>query len=80
MMRASGLAVVSSTYWNALPFPLAVLRRKVFPPTDPASDVAPFPPVLELGFNGLMALEHAWFGLGGRSPFGSSVLTVGRKP
>jgi SAM-dependent methyltransferase len=80
LVRAAGLTVVSSTYWNTLPFPLVVLRRKVLPPTAPVSDVAPFPPLLETVFNGLMALEHGWLGLGGWLPFGSSVLTVARKP
>jgi SAM-dependent methyltransferase len=79
MMRAAGLAVVSSTYWNTLPFPLVVLRRKVLPPAAPASDVRLYPPLLEAACNGLMALEHGWLGLGARLPFGSSVLTVARK-
>ena len=79
LVRAAGLTVVSSTYWNTLPFPLAVLRRKVLPPAAPASDVGHFPPWLESSFTGLMALEHGWLGLGGRLPYGSSVLTVARK-
>jgi SAM-dependent methyltransferase len=79
LVRAAGLTVVSSTYWNTLPFPLVVLRRKILPPTAPASDVGHFPPSLEAIFNGLMALEHGWLDRGGRLPFGSSVLTVARK-
>ena len=79
LLRAAGFRVMDGTYWNMLPFPLAVLRRKIFPPAVPASDVAAFPPLLEAAFNDLMALEHAWIGLGTRLPFGNSVLTVGRK-
>ena len=80
LLGAAGFTVVSSTYWNTLTFPLAILRRKIFPPGAAQSDVAKFPPWLEAFFNGLMALEHGWLGLGGRLPFGNSVLTVARKP
>jgi SAM-dependent methyltransferase len=79
MMKVAGLAVVDDTYWNMLPFPLAVLRRKLLPPTKSTSDVHLFPPVVERMFNGLMALEHSWLGRGGRLPFGNSVLTVAKK-
>lgn len=79
LLGAAGFTVVSSTYWNTLTFPLAVLRRKIFPPGVARSDVAKFPPGLEAFFNGLMALEHGWLGLGGWLPFGTSVLTVARK-
>lgn len=80
LLGAAGFTVVGSTYWNTLTFPLAILRRKIFPPGAAQSDVAKFPPWLEAFFNGLMALEHGWLGLGGRLPFGNSVLTVARKP
>ena len=79
LVRAAGFAVVRSTYWNMLPFPLAVLRRKILPPSAPASDVRPFPAPLEAVFNGLMAVERGWLRLGAGLPFGSSVLTVARK-
>lgn len=79
LLRAAGFAIAASTYWNTLPFPLAVLRRKIFPPAAPVSDVGHFPAPVEAAFNGLMALEHAWLGLGASLPFGSSVLTVARK-
>jgi SAM-dependent methyltransferase len=80
LLGAAGFTTVTNTYWNTLPFPLAVLRRKVFPPRDPASDVSRFPPLLETLFNDLMAVEHGWLSRGGRLPFGNSVLTVARKP
>jgi SAM-dependent methyltransferase len=79
LLGGAGFRVVSSTYWNMLPFPLAVLRRKILPPSAPTSDVGLFPVPVEAGFNGLMSLEHAWLARGGRLPFGSSVLTVARK-
>jgi len=75
-----GFAVVASTYWNLLPFPLAVLRRKILPPVKSGSDVRLFSTPVEAAFNAMMALEHGWLAAGGRLPFGSSVLTVARKP
>jgi ubiquinone/menaquinone biosynthesis C-methylase UbiE len=79
LLRAAGFAITGSTYWNMLPFPLAVLRRRMFPPAAPASDVGLFPAPVEAFFRGLMALEHGWLGLGAPLPFGNSVLTVARK-
>jgi SAM-dependent methyltransferase len=79
LLVGAGFTVVRSTYWNTLPFPLAVLRRKILPPVTAKSDVGAFSPWLEACFNGLMALERAWFKLGGRFPLGTSVLTVARK-
>ncbi len=79
LVRVAGFDVVSSTYWNTLPFPFAVVRRKLLPPKAPTSDVRLYPAPLEAAGNGLMALEHTWLGCGGRLPFGTSVLTVARK-
>jgi SAM-dependent methyltransferase len=79
LLRAAGFVIRASTYWNMLPFPLVVLRRKIFPPAAPTSDVRLYPAPLEATFNGLMALELAWLGWGGFLPFGSSVLTVAQK-
>ena len=79
LLGAAGFTVVRNTHWNTLPFPLAVLRRKLLPPAAPSSDVGLFPAPVEAGFNGLMAVEHAWLGLGGSLPFGNSVLTTARK-
>ncbi len=79
LLVGAGFCVDRATYWNTLPFPLAVLRRKIFRPRRPTSDVQTFPAPVETIFNGLMAVEHAWLGCGGSLPFGSSVLTVARK-
>jgi len=80
LLRAAGFVIVSSTYWNTLLFPLAVLRRKFLPPAAPASDVGRYPALVEAGCNALMALEHGWLGWGEQLRFGNSVLTVARKP
>lgn len=79
LLRAAGFAIIASTYWNMLLFPLAVLRRKLFPPAAPASDVGLFPVPVEALCHGLMALEHGWLRLGASLPFGNSVLTVAQK-
>ncbi len=79
LMVGAGFKVGLATYWNTIPFPLAILRRKIFPPSNPTSDVKLFPAPVEALFNGMMAMEHGWLASGGRLPFGSSVLTVARK-
>ena len=80
ILQTAGLNPVYSSYWNTLPFPLAVLRRKIFPPANPTSDVRLYPAPLEAMFNAMMAIEHTWLRVGGRLPYGSSVLFVARKP
>lgn len=78
LLRASGWRPVWSSYWNALPFPLAVLRRKVFPAGEGESDVRLYPPAVEGTFSAMMNLEHRWLAAGNALPFGSSVLAVAR--
>jgi len=80
LLRAAGFFVGLNTYWNTLPFPLLVLKRKVFPTGGATSDVRLYPAPLEAMFNGMMALEQAWLRAGWTLRFGSSVLAVGRKP
>ncbi len=80
LLGGAGFTNRRSTYWNFLPFPLAVLRRKIFPPANPTSDVAPFPSFLEAVFSDMMDWEIGWLRHGGSLPFGNSVLTVARKP
>lgn len=81
LLAEAGFEIFRSTYWNTLPFPLAVMKRKLLPtPRSTTSDVQAFPAPVEACFNGLMAIEHGWLSLGGRLPFGTSVLTVAGKP
>lgn len=80
LFRTAGLQPIYRSYWNTLPFPLAVLRRKIFSPAGPASDVRLYPAPLEAMFNAMMSIEHTWLRAGGRLPFGSTVLVVARKP
>ena len=80
LLSAAGFEITRSTYWNMLPFPLAFIKRKILPSDASSSDVKLFPPLVERFFNGLMRLKQFWLSLGGRMPFGSSVLTVAQKP
>jgi SAM-dependent methyltransferase len=79
-LEAAGFADVRVTHWNMLPFPLLILKRKVFRTRKATSDVRLFPAPVEALFNGAMALEHAWLDRVGSLPFGSSVLAVARRP
>lgn len=80
LLRAGGLVPVRATYWNTLPFPLAVVRRKLLPAAEGESDVRLYPPAVEGTFNAMMKLEHRWIAAGHALPFGSSVLAVARAP
>lgn len=79
LLRAAGLTPVTSFYWNALLFPLALLRRKLLPPAASASDVRLYPAPLEAIFTGMMMLERGWLRLTGWLPGGLSILAVARR-
>lgn len=78
-LQAAGFGVAGATYWNALPFPLVVLRRKLLPPPRGGSDVQLYPAPIETAFDIAMAMERGWLTVFDRLPFGSSVFAVGRK-
>lgn len=79
-LAAAGFEGARATYWNTLPFPLIVLRRKLLPAPRGGSDVQLMPAPVETALNGMMALEHAWLRGAGRLPFGCSVFAVAAKP
>ena len=76
----AGLRVEMSTYWNTLPFPLVVARRKLVRVRPSAGDVRMYAAPLEVIFNAMMAAERTWLGRVGRLPFGSSVAMMVRRP
>ncbi len=80
LFREAGLEVGFASYVNFLPLPLIALRRKLFRPADPTSDVRLYPRPVEAIFAGMARMEFAWMKLGGRLPLGSSVFIAGRKP
>jgi SAM-dependent methyltransferase len=80
LMRAAGLEISFATYANMFPLPLIWLRRKLFKPAAPTSDVRLYPSPVETMFSGMAAVEYAWTNSGWSLPVGSSVFVVARKP
>jgi SAM-dependent methyltransferase len=76
---AAGLRPVHATYWNSIPFPLIVARRKLLPAPAGGSDVQSFPKPVERAFDAAMAAERGWIRVFGRIPFGTSVFAVARR-
>lgn len=73
-LRSAGLVGGRATYWNTLPFPLVVVRRKFLPAPREGSDVHVFPAPVEVSFNAAMRLESWWLRIFRSLPFGTSVL------
>ncbi len=80
LLDGAGFIRGHTTHWNALPFPLVWAKRKLLRSSGDTSDVKAYPRVIEAGFSGLMALEHAWMRSGGRWAWGTSVFGAARKP
>jgi SAM-dependent methyltransferase len=77
LLEGAGFARVRAFYWNALLFPLMVLRRKLLGGGD--SDVALLPAPVEALFRAAMRLETALVARGAGFPFGGSVIGVAVK-
>ena len=80
LLLDAGFQPLRITYWNTLLFPLMVLRRKLFPPADAASDVMEYPLPMEFTFRAITGLEHLLLSIGLPLPFGGSVMALARKP
>ena len=80
LLGGAGFAETRTTHWNALPFPVVWAKRKLFRTPADTSDVKDYPRIIDATFGTLMALEHAWFELGGTWAWGTSVFGVARKP
>jgi SAM-dependent methyltransferase len=79
LLSAAGFGHRRLTHWNALPFPALFAKRKLFRSARDTSDVKLYPAPVEAVFNGAMAIEHAWLGMGGHWAWGTSVQAVARK-
>lgn len=79
-LAAAGFAAEWTSFWNTIPFPLVVLRRKLGRAPRGGSDVQLYPAPVEAAFDVAMAVERTWLRAGGRLPFGSSIFAVARKP
>jgi SAM-dependent methyltransferase len=78
-LREAGFTRITTTYWNTLPFPLMVLRRKLFTTSTTTSDVMIYPAPIEFLFRVAMRLENWVLRCGLSLPFGGSVLAVAVK-
>jgi len=79
----SGFHLNRLTHWNALPFPLIFLKRKLFPGSPGSSDLEARSAVVEAMMRGVMGVERAWIGVGGRFAWGTSLFasaTSARSP
>jgi SAM-dependent methyltransferase len=80
LLSSAGLEEVRSTYWNFLPLPAVVAKRKLLARFGDSNDVKLYPPLAERVLDAGMALERAWIGRVSGLPAGSSVLVAVRKP
>ncbi len=67
------------THWNALPFPLVLIKRKVFAGPIGSSDLRMQSAVVETVMRGVMGVERAWLHLGGRFAWGTSLFAAATK-
>ncbi len=77
LLRQAGFDRVCARYWNSLLLPLMMVQRKILARGDAMSDVASFPPWLDVTLHGMTRIErHLDF----RLPAGGSVLAIAGKP
>jgi ubiquinone/menaquinone biosynthesis C-methylase UbiE len=79
MVNASGLRPHQASYANMFVFPFIIARRKLFPPSNPTSDVKLYSPAVENVFGIMASLEHLWLCKGFGLPTGSSVFLSASK-
>jgi SAM-dependent methyltransferase len=76
-MRQAGFDGVRVCYWNTLLLPLMIVQRKIVARGHATSDVAAFPPWLDVTLHGMTRIERH---LNFRLPTGGSVLAIAGKP
>jgi SAM-dependent methyltransferase len=76
LVRAQGLRILRSTYWNTLLFPLMLLHRLIERDDNAASDVRDYPAWQDAVFSAALAAERAAIGAGLSLPFGGSLIVV----
>ncbi len=79
LFERHGFRVTFCSYWNTILFPLMVARRKLAPSSS-ASDVRPFPSLVNNAFKTCLALERAFIQRGVPLPFGGSILLIAQRP
>lgn len=78
LVRAAGLQVEWTSYWNTIPFPAMAVRRLLAAGVG-GGDVRLYPPVLDCLLDRAMRLEHRALRRRWRLPFGGSVLLLARR-
>jgi SAM-dependent methyltransferase len=77
MLREAGFCQVRARYWNGLLLPLMAVQRKLLARHGAASDVAAFPPWLDVTLHAMTEIERRLpFAL----PAGGSVLATAERP
>jgi SAM-dependent methyltransferase len=77
LLRQAGFTHIRARYWNSLLLPLMIVQRKLLTRGDSVSDVAPFPPWLDVTLHAVTNFER---NLPVALPFGGSVLAIAEKP
>lgn len=80
ILQRAGFEIRYCSYWNAILFPLIILRRKVFSFRETESDVKSCGRFLTTLFDTVMAVERVWLHSGKTFPCGVSVVIIGGKP
>jgi SAM-dependent methyltransferase len=80
LLEDAGFTIILATYWNFIPLPAVVAKRKLLWWMGDSNDVRMYPPVAEKMLNAAMSFERSWINRIGRLPAGSSVFVAARKP
>lgn len=72
----AGFRLDRLTHWNAIPFPLVLIKRKLFAGPPGSSDLHRQPTLVEAMMRGVMGIERAWLHLGGRFAWGTSLFAA----
>lgn len=76
-LRQAGFTLIQAQYWNGLLLPAMIIQRRILIRGGAVSDVAPFPPWLDVTLHAVTKIEfHLPFPL----PAGGSVLAIAEKP
>jgi SAM-dependent methyltransferase len=75
-LEAAGFRKITCRYWNSIPFPLMVVRRKLLSIAGETSDVGLLPKPVEAVFRAIMRIENFLLSHRLSLPFGGSVLAV----
>jgi SAM-dependent methyltransferase len=77
LLHQTGFTHIRAHYWNSLLLPLMIVQRKLLARGDSTSDVASFPPWLDITLHAVTNFER---NLPVPLPFGGSVLALAEKP